>query len=37
MHKFRYKAIAKVIDIVHTFIDNNNKPKIHSLEIKEVI
>lgn len=37
MHKLRYKAIAKVIDIVHTFIDNNNKPKIHSLEIKEVI
>lgn len=35
-HELRYKAVSKVIDIIHTYLDNN-KPKIHSLEIKEVV
>lgn len=34
--ELRVKACNKVLEIVHTYLANN-KPKIHSLEIKEVV
>jgi hypothetical protein len=35
-HSLRSKAVDKVIDIIHSYI-NKNKPEIHVLKIKEVV